>query len=152
MMIIEMDNKTNTSAKEVSVDTIEEKKLIQKDLLEEDKNPHDFGDTFTTTGIIYKNQNDMANEEKEVKTYFDALSTRKIGGIVYDYNGEKITIFDTDTDAEAKKTALEKNGAKQIGYVGRNKNANYKGYEGFFNENDVNFSNEEEEIILGGGR
>lgn len=104
---------------------------------------HDFGDTFTTTGTIYKTQYDMASEENNVKTYFDALSVRKIGGIVYDYNGEKITIFDNDSDAEAKKKALENNGAKQIGYVGRNENANYSGYEGFFNEDDVNFINEE---------
>ena len=55
--------------------------------------------------------------------------------------------FDNEEDAEAKKTALENNGAKQIGYVGRNENANYSGYEGFFNEDDTRLDNQLYELL-----
>ena len=115
-------------------------------------NDVDFGDTFTAGTTVYTNQDDMAKEENGVTTYFDALSKREIAGIVYNYNGENITIFDTDIDAEAKKQALENNGAKQIGFVGRNENASRNGYEGYFADDDVSIINSIEGALARGGR
>ncbi len=142
-------NKLLNSDSEKQSSAIAQQNLVNRkeDILISNPTPekeeyHDFGDTFTTEGIIYSNQYDMASEKNGVPTYFDALNVRTVGGIVYLYNGEKITIFENDLDANAKKAALENNGAKQIGYVGRMENSNSNGYEGFFNESESHFIND----------
>lgn len=140
---------TETEQPEKAVEEQKESEWSYLDVLDDNV---DFGDSFTAGDTIYTNQDDLAKEENGVATYFDALSKREVAGIVYNYNGETITIFDTDVDAEAKKQALENNGAKQIGYVGRNELASSNGYEGFFAEEDASFLNSMDEEVTRGGR
>lgn len=99
----------------------------------------DFGDTFTIKDKeIYQNYLDAANEENALKASNPIDSVRVVDGITYEYNGEYIFISDKDEDAEAKKNALEANGAKQVNYRGANEN----GWEGFFVDENVTFTNE----------
>lgn len=105
---------------------------------------HYFGEEFTTDGDIYQNQDDLANNENKLSSYFDNTSIRTVEGIVYNYNGSNITIFSYQPDAEATIKAIENNGAKQIGYVGKNEQGMNNGYEGFFADENVHFVVKEE--------
>lgn len=99
----------------------------------------DFGDTFTIKDKeIYQNYLDAANEENALKASNPINSVRVVDGITYEYNGEYIFISNKDEDAEAKKNALEANGAKQVNYRGANEN----GWEGYFVDENVTFTNE----------
>lgn len=99
----------------------------------------DFGDTFTIKDKeIYQNYLDAAHEENALKASNPIDSVRVVDGITYEYNGEYIFISDKDEDAEAKKNALEANGAKQVNYRGANEN----GWEGYFVDENVTFTNE----------
>lgn len=101
-----------------------------------------FDDTFVIKegAEVYTQDVHAANEQNGVSPYFEESSIRDVAGIVYEYNGTVLTIYETEEDAEAKKTAIEANGAKQVGVLAMNENADEKGYEGFFNSEDIELS------------
>ena len=109
---------------------------IKKSLEESIPTYYDFGDTFKTDGPVYETAFDVAHQENEKMPYFDNESLHEIEGIVYEYNGEIITIKNTEKDAEATKTALENNGAKQVGFLTKNEHSHSSGYEGYFSNQD----------------
>lgn len=99
----------------------------------------DFGDTFTIKDKeIYQNYLDAANKENVLKASNSVDNVRMVDGITYEYNGAYIFISNTQEDAEAKKAALENNGAKQVNYRGVNEN----GWEGYFVDENVTFTME----------
>lgn len=102
----------------------------------------DFGDPFTfkdeENAIIYQNHIDAAKGENELKAANPVDNVRVVDGITYEYNGEYIFISVDQEEAEAIKTALEANGAKQVDYRGVNKN----GWEGYFADENVTFTME----------
>lgn len=101
-----------------------------------------FDDTFVIKegADVYTQDVHAANEQNGVSPYFEESSIRDVAGIVYEYNGTVLTIYETEEDAEAKKTAIEANGAKQVGVLAMNENADEKGYEGFFNSENIELS------------
>lgn len=88
---------------------------------------------------IYENYVDAANEINGKATYYNEERAREAGitreavGFTYEYNGETIFISSKDEDAEAKKNALEANGAHQINVQFENQ----FGYEGIYLSDDV---------------
>lgn len=116
--------------KEAEVDSYEKK--IENEYV-------DFGDTFTLKDTdIYQNYLDAANKENVLKASNSVDNVRMVDGITYEYNGAYIFISNTQEDAEAKKAALENNGAKQVNYRGVNEN----GWEGYFVDENVTFTME----------
>ncbi len=132
------------------VETLEKKIIDQNEIVtpKEKENTYekifennyvDFGETFEINKPeIYANYLDAANEENVLKASNDLDSKRVVDGITYEYNGEYIFISSHDEDAEAKKSALEANGAVQVNYRGANEN----GWEGYFADENVTFTNE----------
>lgn len=102
------------------------------------------GDVFTieANSPIYTNMYDAANETNGLNPYFADDSKREVTGIAYEYNGTMVMLDMNDPDFEAKKVALESNGAKPVAV--RSENEASKGHEGYYNLEDV-------EIELGGG-
>lgn len=101
------------------------------------------GDVFTieANSPIYTNMYDAANENNGLNPYFADDSKREVTGIAYEYNGTMVMLDMNDPDFEAKKTALESNGAVPVAV--RSENEASKGIEGYYNLDDV-------EIELGG--
>lgn len=96
------------------------------------------GNVFTTDidAPIYTNMYDASQEVNQKNAYFEAESNREITGIAYDFNGSMVLLDANDPDLEAKKSALESNGAKLVAV--RSENEAAKGYEGYFNIDDIN--------------
>ena len=101
-----------------------------------------FDDTFVIKegADVYTQDVHAANEQNGVSPYFEESSIRDVAGIVYEYNGTVLTIYETEEDAKAKKAAIEANGAEQVGVLAMNENADEKGYEGFYNSEDIELS------------
>lgn len=138
------ENKTIIENEELFAKTKEKKEtklpeniILEDVVLDSEENHYDFGDTFTTNGVLYQNQDDLSKEENKLTSNFENESLRSVEGIVYKYNDAIITIFNLDPDAKETKYALENNGAVQIGVVGRNENSIGNGYEGFYSLQDI---------------
>lgn len=131
----ETQNETIENHKEVG--TIDENK--EENIYEQAY--HDFGEPFTieSGAEIHTTAEDMANHINGKNPYFADDSIRFTQGIVYEYNGERITLWANDPDDVATKIAIENNGARQIGFVGENEKATTKGPEGFFQIDDTQF-------------
>lgn len=101
----------------------------------------DFGDEVKPRegAKVYENYVDAANEINGKTAYYneerarEAGITREAAGFTYEYNGETVFISVKDEDAEAKKNALEANGAHQINVQFENQ----FGYEGIYLSDDV---------------
>lgn len=103
---------------------------------------HDFGDQFIANddAVVYETSEDASKKENPKSTYFENGSIRTIDGISYEYNGEIIFISAQDPDAEAKKAALQANGAKEVNFRAINENSSTNGWEGFFVDENVTFT------------
>lgn len=98
------------------------------------------GGIFTTdeNAPIYTNMYDAAQETNGKNAYFEANSNREITAIVYEYNGSKILLDMNDPEYEAKKTALETNGAVAVAVRSQNEQSqDLNNYEGYYNIDDI---------------
>ncbi len=134
---------SNNNQTNLEINEIEKEKENEKESNIDNKDYHNFGDRFMAKDSeVFMKADDALKKENAYKPYFGNETYRTIEGISYEYNGEVITIFSDEPDAEAKKVALENNGAVEISYVSSNENSSELGYEGFFAEDNVVFENE----------
>lgn len=131
-----IDEKIDDTNIDVDIDLLEEAPTY----MDAYDSYHDFGETFKTSGSVYQTATDVVNKTNPLNPYFGSDTNREVVGIVYDYNGKTITIKNSDVDAEAKKNALENNHAIQVGFLSKNEESMIDGYEGFFNDEDVFFT------------
>lgn len=115
-----------TQTADVTENTISETENVQ------------IGGVFTTDegAPIYTNMYDASKETNGKNAYFAPESNREITAIAYEYNGTTILLDMDDPDYEAKRTALETNGAVAVAV--RSQNEASKGHEGYWNIDDIN--------------
>ena len=143
---IDLDQYASEIGKQIAAMQVVEEEPIQevvenKDLVDvevNNENTLDFDSQFTLAGDdvnIYTNTQDAIYETNGKDPYFSADTLRDVTGLVYEYNGEYISLNENDPDVEAKKAALESNGAKPVAAI--SKIAGNDGIEGRYNVNDI---------------
>lgn len=127
-------------------DSIEKEDVAEQPIIPEESNIDilqgiNIGGIFSTNddAKIYTNMYDASTENNGLNPYFAASTNRVITGIAYSYNGSTILLDQNDPDFEAKKTALEANGAVLVAVQSQNEESQDKNnYEGYWNIDDIN--------------
>ncbi len=92
--------------------------------------------TLKNDASIYTTATNAEQEVNKLKPKYRTDTTRDITGYGYNYNGRIIILDPADPDFEAKKVALESNGAT-LSIVRAENNVDSEGIEGFYNIKDI---------------
>lgn len=145
---VEKERNSNITAGVTAVmDEVLQNTLANKDAVSDEASKEaeaarvDFGDRFTKElDEIFATSDDAYADTNVQDAYFDTDSFSQVTGITYDFNGTSVFISATDPDREAKMTALENQGAKQVAVRAENEAA--VGHEGFYRIDNIQVESE----------
>ena len=92
--------------------------------------------TLKENAKIYTDMYKASAQVDQLKPYYPTDSVRDITGYAYSYNGNMMLLNENDPDFQAKKAALEANGAVLTAVRAEN-NVDQQGIEGYYNVNDI---------------